>query len=56
MKYKIEVTETLQRIITVEADSLSNALIQVGQEYSKGEIVLDSADFVGYEINVIKED
>ena len=56
MKYKIEITETLQRTITVEADSLSAALIQVGQEYSEGKIVLHYNDFVGYKINEFKED
>ena len=50
MKYKIEVKEILRRVVEVEADNASDALIKVGQDYSKGEIVLDSSDFVEYGI------
>ena len=55
MKYKIEVTETLQRVVEVEADRLSNAIIQVTSDYDSGEIVLDAMDFVGFEIKEFKE-
>lgn len=56
MKYKVELTETLKRIVEVEADNASDALIKVGLQYSCGEIVLDSSDFVGYEIKEHKEE
>lgn len=56
MKFKIEITETLQKIVEVEAESLSEAITSVGQDYSKGEIVLYDTDFVGYEISEFKED
>lgn len=55
MKFKIEITETLKRVVEVEADELSDALCKVGADYSKGEIVLDSFDFVGYKIRKSKE-
>lgn len=55
MKFKIEVTETLQKIVEVDADSLTEAITFVGQDYDKGEIVLDGMDFVGYEIKEFKE-
>lgn len=56
MKYKIEVKEILRRVVEVEAGSASEALIKVGQDYSKGEIVLDYNDFVGYGIKECEED
>ena len=49
-KFKIEITETLQRTVEVEAESLSEAICKVGTDYDKGEIVLGSEDFTGYEI------
>ncbi|MGN0804385.1 MAG: DpnD/PcfM family protein [Candidatus Coproplasma sp.] len=55
MTFKIEITETLQKVVEVEAKTLSEALTTVGQDYDKGEIVLDSMDFVKYEIKQLKE-
>lgn len=55
MKYKVEVTETLQRIIEVEADSIFQAVEAVANDYSRGEIVLDSMDFIGYDIKEYQE-
>lgn len=59
MKFKIEITETLQKIVEIEAKDLSEAITIVATDYANGEIVLDSMDFVGYEIKEfgsIKED
>lgn len=55
MKYKIEITETLQRIVEVEAENLSEAITTVCVDYKKGEIVLDDMDYVGYEIKEFME-
>lgn len=55
MKYKIEITETLQRVVEVEADNLSNAILQVTRAYNDEEIVLDAMDFVGFEIKEYQE-
>lgn len=55
MKYKIEITETLQKVIEVEAENLSEALTTVCVDYKKGEIVLDDMDYVGYDIKEYKE-
>ena len=54
-KYKVEISETLQRVIEVEAESLSEAVTKVCKDYADGEIVLDGMDFVGYEIKEFKE-
>lgn len=55
MKYKIEVTETLQRVVAVEADNLSDAIVKVTRDYNDEEIVLDAMDFVGFEIKEYQE-
>lgn len=49
-KYIIEITETLQRMIEVEAKDEKSAILDVAERYKKGEIVLDSSDFIEYEI------
>lgn len=55
MKYKVEITETLQRVIEVKADSLSQAVTKITKDYSDGKIVLDSNDFVEFKILEYKE-
>lgn len=54
-KYKIEITETLQRIVTVEANSVLEALNKVEEQYDNEEIVLDSNDFVCKDIHLFNE-
>ena len=44
MKYIIEITETLQREIEVEAPSIELAEKRVRQRYFDAEIILDSDD------------
>ena len=56
MEYKVELTETLQRIIYVEADLEDNALVQVMQMYRDGEIILLSADFIDFELELLEDD
>lgn len=48
--YKIEVKETLSRIIEVEAKSNNEAILKVKEMYQKEEIILSSDDFVTTEI------
>ena len=40
--YSIEITETLQRTVDVEADSYYDALDIVSEKYKNGEIVLNT--------------
>jgi len=47
--FKIEVKETLSRIIEVEADSIESAFSIVQDKYKVEEIVLDNDDFVDVE-------
>ena len=49
--YKIEVKETLSRIIEIDANSIDEALEDVQKIYKKEEIILDSDDF--YEVEFI---
>lgn len=51
--FDIEITETLSRVITIDAEDIDEALALVKEEYNTGEIVLDSSDFVDYEIQEI---
>ena len=41
MKYSVEITETLQRVVEVEADGVADAERIASDKYRKGEIVLD---------------
>lgn len=56
MKFKIEITETLQRLVEVEADNVTEAIIKVMRDYKDGNIVLGSEDFAEYEISEFKEE
>jgi hypothetical protein len=47
--YKIEVKETLSRIIEIDANSIDEALDDVKKIYKKEEIILNSDDFIEVE-------
>lgn len=49
--YHIEITETLQRIVELEAHSLDEAITEINRQYNNEEIVLDDADFMDAQIN-----
>lgn len=55
MRFKIEITETLQKVVEVKAKTLTEAIIKVGQQYADGELMLDAADYKGYEVKEFKE-
>lgn len=46
-KYNIEITETLQKTVTVEAESPEQAMSKVRAAYGDGSIVLGGDDMVG---------
>ena len=54
--YKVEVTETLQRTVTVIASSEEEAIGLVKEQYRNEDIVLDYRDFVGNDFGIVKED
>ena len=49
-EYRIEIKEALERVVTVDADNLDEAIDKVVEMYDAGEIVLDAEDFKGKEI------
>lgn len=53
-KYLVEITETLQKQIEVEASSASEAEIKIHALYKQGDIVLSADDHTGTNIDVIK--
>lgn len=50
-KYKVEVTETLQKIVEVEADDKEQAESIARQMYRKEEIVLDEGNLTYVDFN-----
>jgi hypothetical protein len=52
-EYKIEVVETLIRIVTVEAMTEEDAVKFVKYDYNNAELVLDSDDFFDVDFNII---
>lgn len=55
MNYKIEIKETLSRIIDIEADNAYEAIIKAKSKYKSQEIILDSNDYIDTEINIYEE-
>ena len=51
-KYNVQITEYLQRIIAVEAESEEDAIAMVESEYDLAHIVLDYSDFTGKDIEI----
>lgn len=49
-EYKIEIKEILSRIVTMEAESVENAIRNVQEQYDSQNIVLNYNDFCGYDI------
>ena len=45
--YSVKITETLEMIVTVEAETVSEAEALVSEEWHKGEYILDADCFTG---------
>ena len=54
--YRVVVTETLQKIVYIDSKSAEEAKRNVEQRYRNEEIVLDSSDYQGTEIEVVEDD
>ena len=54
MKYKVEITETLQKTVEVEADDIEDALLKVKHQYRKEEIILDDTSYIDTEFKVVE--
>ena len=55
MRYKVQITETMQRIIEIEATDLHEAIRIIKKKYQKEEIILNEKDFIDVEFNVVNE-
>lgn len=55
MKYKVMITETLSRIIEIEAKDKADALSTVKCEYNDENIILSSEDYEATEFDIISE-
>lgn len=53
MRFAIQITETLQRVIEVEAGSVEDAEMAVRRQYHSGETILDASDHVETEIEPV---
>jgi len=54
-KYTIEITETLTRLVSIEAEDKYEAERIVREKYKNGEIVLDADDFQDYETSIYRQ-
>lgn len=55
MKYTFEVEETLMRWVTIEGDTLDEALREFYTQFENQEIVLTADDFAGAQLSLIPE-
>ena len=53
MKYQVEITETLQKTVEVEAESERDAISKVEDKYYNNEIELDTSDFIDTVFEII---
>lgn len=53
-KYKVEIKETLCRIVETEAASQEAALQQIKRQYKDSQIVLTANDYVDTDVNICK--
>ncbi len=54
-KYLVEITETLQKQITVSANSREEAEQKIRERYKDEDIVLNEKDYVNTDFHVLKE-
>ena len=56
MKIRVEITEVLQKTVEVEAESKSEAINKVKEQYYNDEIELDASDFIDTEFEIMEEE
>lgn len=54
-KFLVRITETLEKTVEVNAENELDAVNAVTELYRNSEIVLDSSDFIGTDIEVESE-
>ena len=53
-KYKVEIEETLCRVIEIEAESKKKAIDEIMDQYMKQKIILGAEDYIETHFDVIK--
>lgn len=54
-KFLVRITETLEKTVEIDAENELDAVNVVTELYRNSEIVLDSSDFIGTDIEVESE-
>lgn len=54
MKYVMKVTETLSRMVIVDAEDWNDAVDKVDKAYDREQIVLDYRDYDEYEVSSVR--
>ncbi len=54
-KFKVQITETNQKIVEVDAKDKDDAIDKVERMYRNEEIVLTADDFCGAEFEIVEE-
>lgn len=54
-KFNVEITETLQTVVTVEAEDEAQALEEVEDRYRDGAYILDADSFMGVDFYVVDD-
>lgn len=52
MKHKVEIKETLSRIIEIEAENVDGAMKEAKRKYADENIVLNAEDYIDTEIKL----
>lgn len=55
-KYKIKVTERLERVIDIDNESYKNSIIDVEEKYNNQDVVLDASDYISTEFELDDSD
>jgi len=55
-KYKVEITEYLQKVIDVEAETADDAVAKIEEDYKQEKIILDVDDFIDKDIEIYNPD
>lgn len=54
-EFEVEITETLQKTVTIHAKSRAEAEAIVEEKWNQGEFILDSENFMGANFSTISE-
>ena len=54
MNYKVEIKETLSRIIDIEADNEEGAMREAKKQYMNEDVVLNAEDYIDTEFSIHK--